>query len=161
ETAREDATRSIIRDALSKLGSKINEFVALGGNLEVTTGRGEDFSGQVEGVLRLVTAELEFEVQPNEWTLGRLRLAFDDGTSALFPSTTPGVDRFTLADGFITIGNPQKFPPYITAGQFTLPFGISTGHPVSDVLSVENPLTIEVFEFRNTAIGFGLGFPTP
>jgi len=59
------------------------------------------------------------------------------------------------------IGDPQRFPPFLKAGRVVLPFGISTGSAWADVLSVENPLTVEVFETRKTAVGIGLGFPTP
>lgn len=164
ETAREEATRSIIRGALSKLGSKINEFVNLGGVFEVIGGWSEDFLGQTEGVLRLNTVELDLEVQVNDWTLGLVKLEFNDGTRPLFLTTEnveTGIDRITLGPAYMTIGNPQKFPLFVTLGRLTLPFGISTGHPVTDVLSTEDPLTVEVFELRETAIGFGLGFPTP
>jgi hypothetical protein len=49
----------------------------------------------------------------------------------------------------------------MTVGRIYLPFGISTGDPVADVQSIEDPLTIEAFETREDAIGIGLGFPTP
>jgi hypothetical protein len=42
-----------------------------------------------------------------------------------------------------------------------VPFGISTGDPVADVLTIEDPLTLEVFEMREDAILLGLGLPTP
>lgn len=164
ETAREDATRSIIRDALSKVGSKINEFVDLGGTFEVIGGAAEDFSGRTEGVLRLNTVELNLDIVLNEWVSGSLVPEFDAGTDPLFltfEGSESGVERITLDTASFTIGNPQKFPPFVTAGRIILPFGISTGIPLTDVLSIEDPLTVEVFEFRETAIGFGFGFPTP
>lgn len=164
ETAREGATGSIIRDALSTFGSNINEFVALGGSLEVICGWSEDFSGQSERVLQLNTAEFDFEIQVNEWTLGSLVIEYDDGTNVIFPTTEgfeAGVDRINLDTAFLTIGDLQRFPPFVTLGRIILPFGISTGDPVADVLTIEDPLTIEAFEMRETAIGFGLGFPTP
>ncbi len=68
KTAHEDATRSIIRDSVSTLGSNINESVALGGTLEVVTGRSEDLSGQSENSLGLNTAEHDLEIQVNDWT---------------------------------------------------------------------------------------------
>ena len=164
EAARDAATRSIIQDAMSTVGSKINEAVTLGGTLEVLGGATENFSGQSEGVLRLNTAELDFEIQVNEWTLGSLIFEYDDGTDVIFPTTSgyeTGVDRINIDTAFITIGDQQRFPPFVTFGRIILPFGISTGDPVTDVLTIEDPLTIEVFELRNTAIGLGLGFPTP
>jgi hypothetical protein len=167
ETAKivqEDAVRSIVRDSFSKLGSNINQSVSLGGVLEVVAGRTKDFSGESKDMVGLGTAELVFEIQANPWTLGNLTVQYTDGTNILFPTTNgfqTGVDRFTLDQGFITIGNTQRFPAFVNAGRVVLPFGISTGHPVADVLSVENPLTIEAFEIKKTAVGFGLEFPTP
>ncbi len=69
QPARDDATRWIIRDAVSTLGAKINEFVTLGGTFEVLAGGVQVFEGQSERVLRLNTAELDFEIQVNDWTL--------------------------------------------------------------------------------------------
>ena len=164
EIAREDATRSIIRDALSTLGSKINESVALGGTLEVTGGWTEDFSHKSEGLLQLSTAQLDFEVEVNNWIRGSFILEWDDGTNVIFPTTAgfeTGVDRINIDTAYITVGDPQRFPPFLTAGRIILPFGISTGDPVADVLTIEDPLTIEGFELRQTAVGIGLEFPTP
>lgn len=42
-----------------------------------------------------------------------------------------------------------------------VPFGISTGNPVADVLTIEDPLTIQAFETREDAILIGVGLPTP
>lgn len=164
EAGREEATRSIIRDAMSTVGSKINESVSMGGVLEVVGGWTEDFSGQNEGLLGLNTVDLDFEVEVNQWTYASFQIEYDDGTDLQFPTTSgfeTGVDRFNLDYGFVTIGDPQRFPPFITAGKIYLPFGISTGNPVADVLSIQDPLTIEGFETREDAIGIGLGFPTP
>ncbi len=164
ETARDDATRSIIRDTISTMGSKINESVTLGGVLEVVGGWTEDFSGQNEGLLGLNTVDLDFEVEINQWTAVSFKIEYDDGTNLQFPTTSgfeSGVDRFNIDQAFITIGDPQRFPPFMTFGRIYLPFGIGTGDPVADVLSIQDPLTIEGFETREDAIGFGLGFPTP
>jgi hypothetical protein len=164
KTAQEDATRSIIRQSLSTLGSKINETLSLGGTLEVTASKSRDFSGQSTSAITLSSASLEFDIQATDWALGRLKVDYDTGTSVLFPTTDgfqAGVDRFTLDQGYITLGDTQRFPPYLTAGRVVLPFGISTGHPVTDTLSINNPLTVEVFETKQNAVGFGLSFPTP
>lgn len=164
KTAQEDAVRSIIRDSLSKVGSKINESVALGGSMAVTAGRSKDFSRASNSKFELSTFELDLEVQANEWTSGSFVVEYLNGTDALFPTTSgfqTGVDRINLDTAFVTIGDPQRFPPFLKVGRMILPFGTSTGLLRADVLSIEAPLTIEAFEFRNTAIGFGVGFPTP
>lgn len=164
QTAQEDATRWVISDAISSLGSNINEFVVLGGTLEVSPGWGENFTGPSEDVLRLDTAQLDFEIKVNDWMLGSLIVEYDDGSDALFTTTDEtdvAVDRINIDTAYFTIGDPQRFPPVATFGRVILPFGISTGDPVADVLTLDDPLTLEVFEMRKTAIGFGLEFPTP
>ncbi len=164
KTAQEEATRSIIREALSTLGSKINESVDFGGTLEVLAGWAEDFSGRDDSVIRLDTLEFDFEVQVNDWTLGSFIIEYDDGANAIFPTSEDfelSVDRINIDTASLTIGDPQRFPLFVTAGRQIVPFGISTGDPVADVLTIEDPLTVEVFEMREDAILFGVAFPTP
>ena len=162
--AQEDAVRSIIRSSVSSLGSKINESVSLGGALEMIAGRSKDFSGVSKRSIALSTAELDFEIQANDWTLGTLVIEYVDGTNTTFPTTggfNTGVDRINLNAASITIGDTQRFPPFVKAGRMTLPFGTSTGFHRLDTLSIESPTTIDAFEMRKNAVGLGFGFPTP
>lgn len=163
--ADQSAARSIIQSSLSNLGSKINEYVSLGGSLEVTAGRGTDFTRKITDQISISTAELDFQVRANEWMTGDLSVQFQSATNALFP-TNPSfnpsnVDRFTLDKGFITVGDVQRFPLYVKAGLDYLPFGLSTGVHRNDVLSIVNPLTIEAFETRLPMITIGFAIPTP
>jgi uncharacterized coiled-coil protein SlyX len=164
KAAQEDAVRSIIGDSLAKVGSKINEFVTFGGALEVTAGHTTDFTGLSTDSVTLSTAELDFEIKVNEWMTGNLIFQYDTGSSILFPTTTgfnASVDRVTVDRGTITFGDVQRFPLYVKVGRDVLGYGTSTGVHRTDVLSVENPLTIEVFETRRNFIGFGFALPTP
>lgn len=164
EVAREAATRSIIRDAMATVGSKINESVALGGTLEVLFGAAQVFEGQSERVLRLNTAKLDFGIQVNDWVLGGIAIEYDAGSNTLFRTSEgseASVDRINLDQAFITIGDMQRFPPFLTAGRMIVPFGISTGDPVADAPTIDDPLTIEAFETKEEAILIGVGFPTP
>lgn len=162
--AQEDATRLIIQDAMTSVGSNINESVALGGTLEVASAWTRDFDGSSAGDIVLNTAELDLEIVLNDWVLGGMVLEYDDGKDVSFISTSgfeESVERFNLDTAFIQLGNPQRFPPYLIAGRIVLPFGISTGNPVADVLTIEDPLTISGFEQRQVAVGFGMAWPTP
>jgi uncharacterized coiled-coil protein SlyX len=164
KTAQEDATRSIIRDAFSKLGPNINEFLALGGSLEVLASRFKDYTGHPTDQLSLNTAELDFDIKANDWTFGSLILEYNPGTNILFPTTegfSTGVDRITVQRGTITIGDTQRFPLYIKGGLDTLEFGTSTGVHRLDVLSIGTPTTIEGFEILRPEVGLGFAFPTP
>jgi uncharacterized coiled-coil protein SlyX len=164
KAAQEDAVRSIIADSLSKLGSNINQYVTFGGSLESVTSHTTDFTGVTTDQIQLGTAELDFEIKVNEWMRGDLVISYDSGTSVLFPTTNgfnAGVDRFTVDRGTVTIGDVQRFPLYVKTGRDVLSFGTSTGIHRADVLYIENPLTIEVFETRRNFVGFGFALPTP
>ena len=115
EIVREDATRAIIRDAMSTVGSKINESVSLGGTLEVIGGVEQDFSGQTDSLIKLNTAELDFEIAINEWTLGSLVIEYDDGTNVIFPTTSgfeAGVDRLNIDTAFIVVRRSATVPAF-------------------------------------------------
>ncbi len=164
KVAHEEATRSILRDTLSTLGSQINEFVVFGGTLEFVVGWGQSFDGTSDAEIRLNTAELDFEIQPTDWVLGSIIFEYDDGADTLFPTTEGfeiSVDRINIDTAFVTLGDTQRFPPFVTLGRLIVPFGISTGDPVADVLTLEDPLTVEVFETKADAILVGVEFPTP
>jgi hypothetical protein len=164
KTAQEDSVRTIIRNSLSKSGSKINEFVTLGGAIEVTGGRASDFSGQKMDSVQLSTAELDLDIKVNDWSSASFIIQYDTGTNVQFPTAqtfNTGIDRFIVDRAAVTIGDIQRFPLYAKFGRDVLSYGTSTGVHRADVLSVENPLTIEVFETRANSIGFGFALPTP
>lgn len=161
--AAEDATRAIIRDSVSTLGPQINEAVALTGSLELSAAARQDFAGKVEKDVEISTAELGFEVQVNPWTTGQLLVEYDRGSS-VFTSTQgdeTSVDRINLKTAKITVGDTTRFPFFAVAGRQTLPFGTALGSSVADPLTIDDPITIEVFELRENAVGVGVAFPTP
>jgi hypothetical protein len=164
KAAQEDAVRSIIRDSVSTLGSKINQSVSLGGAFEIVAGRAKDFEGSTETSLAVGAGEIDLEVQVGDWTLGSLAFGYVDGRGEVF-QTVDGVpttvDRLNLKTASVTIGDTQRFPAFARAGRIVLPFGSSTGNVVTDILSIEDPLTVHVFETRRNAVGLGLAFPTP
>ena len=162
--AREDATRSIIADSLSRLGSRINEFVDFGGVIEVLPGWAEDFEGGKERLIELNTLELQFEIQVTDWARGSVVLEYETGGDLVFTTTEDdefSIDRINVDTAFVTLGDTERIWPYATFGRVVLPFGISTGDPVADVLNIVDPLTVEIFETKKDAIWIGLDFPTP
>jgi hypothetical protein len=169
--AHEDATRTIIQQSLSTMGSKVNEFVTLGGTFEAVTGWSETFGDLRDGTrpssdqdIRLNTAELDLEILVNDWTLGSIIFAYDDGQDAVFHTVDEfdtSVDRINVDTAFVTVGDTQRFPVLAQAGRMIVPFGISTGAAVGDVLTVSDPLTVEAFETKEDAILIGVEFPTP
>jgi hypothetical protein len=166
ETAKkagEDATRTIIRQSIAERGSNINEYVNFGGTLETITFWEEDFEHVKSSDIRLDTAELDFEITLNNWSHANLVIEYDPGTNFLFPTTegdSVAVDRINIRRGIITIGNIEKYPLYATFGRDDVPFGIATGDPLADTLTINDPLTIEVFQTREDFIMLGFDLPT-
>ncbi|MGQ0656974.1 MAG: hypothetical protein ACT4NU_02590 [Chromatiales bacterium] len=162
--AHEDATRSIIRQSFAERGSSINDYVDFSGTLEALAFRAEDFAGVRESDVLFDTADLDFKIRVSDWVSGSLVLSYEPGTDVLFPTTTGDeafVDRINVREGFITLGNTERFPLFGMVGRAVVPFGISTGDPVTSALTLIDPLTIEVFETREDFIMFGFEGPTP
>jgi hypothetical protein len=163
-TAQEDATRTIIRRSFAERGASINDFVIFGGTIETLTFWQEDFDGVAESDIVLDTAELDFEATVNSWSVASLVIEYFDGNDILFPTNQGdefGVDRLIVRQGIITIGDTSRYPAFMTVGRAVIPFGISTGDPVADVLTIIDPLTVEVFESREDFVLLGFEWPTP
>jgi hypothetical protein len=164
KTANEDAVRTIIGQSFAARSSNITDAVTFGGTLETLTFWQEDFNGVAESDIKLDTFELDFEVHMNTWSRASLVLEYFDGSDFLFPTNEGdevGVDRLTVRRGFITIGDTTRFPLFVTSGRDVIPFGISTGDPVTDVLTITDPLTVEVFETKEDFLLFGFEAPVP
>jgi hypothetical protein len=162
--ANEDAIRTIINQSFSNRGSNITDAVIFGGTLETLTFWQEDFDGVAESDIVLDTAELDFEIAVNSWTLGSLVIEYHDGQDFIFPTNTDdevGVDRLTVRQAWITVGDTARYPLFMTVGRDVVPFGISTGDPVTDVLTIVDPLTVEVFETTEDFVLIGAAWPTP
>lgn len=67
---------------------------------------------QNSGNFSLSTAELDINAMVGKWASGFMTLGYNSSTSEIFVSR-----------GFVTIGNLDKSPFYVTAGQIFLPFG--------------------------------------
>ena len=160
--AQESAVRSIIRDAISTRGSKINEAAALGGTLSVELGQQTDFEGRRKRLYGLAAADFELELALNDWSTGHIKLEYIQDTSQGPATASSGaVDRLSVDTAYISLGNVQRFPAVLSLGRMVLPFGTSTGHPVTDVLSLGSPLTVEAFELRQDAVSLTWSWPTP
>lgn len=162
--ANEDAVRSIIGRSFALRGSNITDHVTFGGTLETLTFWQEDFDGIAESDIVMDTFELDFEAHINSWSRASMVIEFFDGGDVLFPTNEGeefGVDRLNVRRGIITIGDTTRYPLFLTSGRDVVPFGISTGDPVTDVLTIVDPLTVEVFEMREDFVLFGFELPVP
>jgi hypothetical protein len=164
QVANEDTTRTLIAGALTGLGTRINEFVDFGGVIEVLPSWQEAFDGTDAQSIAVNTLELQFEVSVTDWARGSVVVEYDDGSSVLFTTVEDdqfAVDKMNIDTAFVTLGNTERFWPYSRVGRIIVPFGISTGDPVADVLNIVDPLTVSIFETKEDALLVGFEFPTP
>ncbi len=84
------------------------------------------------------TLDLEFGYQPCDWFRGDLLITWDDETP------------LEIDEGFVTVGDTETFPLFLTAGKLTLPFGLFETSMISD------PLTQEVGEIKTYATVLGV-----
>ena len=118
---------------------QFNEYITLSGAIELEAASGEDFEGNNFSELNLATAEIGLNIQMSEWAKGYLLTAYDEEDDQLF------IDEAT-----IELGNGTKFPLFMTAGKFCMPFGYF------ETSMVQDPLTLDVGEIR--AEGVSVGF---
>ena len=136
----------------------ISEHVKFGGTIEVQTFSAQDFQGISESDIFLDTAEFDFEVTVNEWTTGYINIEWLDGEDQPLEFAVDDIefiDRFNVDEAYIILANLKCRPGYVKAGRAIVPFGVGTGDPVADVLTVNDPLTIEAFETREDIIMLG------
>jgi len=84
------------------------------------------------------TLDLEFSYQPCDWFRGDLLITWDDETP------------LEIDEGFVTVGDTETFPLFLTAGKLTLPFGLFETSMISD------PLTQEIGEIKTYAGVLGI-----
>jgi hypothetical protein len=164
KTANEDSIRTIITQSFAQRGSNITDAVVFGGTLETLTFWQEDFEGVAESDIVLDTVELDFEIAVTNWALASVVFEYFEDNDILFPTNQGdefGVDRVTVRQAIIIVGDVTKYPLFGTFGRAVVPFGISTGDPVTDVLTIVDPLTVEVFETREDFVMVGFAGPTP
>ena len=122
---------------------KISEFVTLSGLVEVAFAAGDDFAGDSFNSFDLTTVELGLDVKATDWATGHILVKYEeDGDD----------DDFTIDEATITLGDTEKFPLYLTAGKFYMPFGNFETNMIQD------PLTLEIGEINDT--GAAIGFET-
>ena len=121
------------------VANMINDHVSFSGLIEVEGSAGEDFEGINESNIELATVELGFDARANDWASGHVLILYEQG----------GDDRVLIDEAFVTLGNTDQFPLYLTAGRIYVPFGRFETNMISD------PLTLEIAETQETALQAG------
>ncbi len=145
DKARADS-RSVIEEEIAKQlaekgGQSINDYVTLSGLIEGEFAAGDDFEGNNFNEFVLATVELGLDVNVNEWVRGSLLALYEGGEED---------DHIIIDEGYIEIGNYEKFPLSAAVGKLYVPFGNFETNMIQD------PFTLEIGEICD--FGMKVGF---
>jgi len=128
--------RQKLIQALEQRGQEFprHPMVELSGAINAQAFYGRPFSGAKTGDIDLTSVELDTNITLTSWVSGFLAFVYDNA-----PPTPPRVTRTTnsrifLDKGFVTVGNLDKTPFYVTIGQLFVPFGQFATNMVSNPL---------------------------
>lgn len=112
--------------------------IEIAGLIEVEASYLSPYEGDSESDIVLATAELGIRSQVNDWV--------EAGISFLYEQNETDLEVDTA---YLTLGNADASPLFLTAGQVYVPFGVYETNLVSD------PLTLNIGEARETALQLG------
>lgn len=118
------------------------DTVTVGGVAEVEATNSEDFTGTDTSDITLATVEFFVDTQPHEYLSTHVQFLYEDD----------GNENITLDEAFATLGNTEKFPLYMQAGKWAVPFGAFDTDLSSD------PLTQSLAEVKEAAILGGVAY---
>lgn len=125
-------------DSFGEAVSKSGLRSSISGLIEVEAGYHSPYEGDSESDISLATFELGINARINNWVEAAVALLYEEDDTDL-----------EVDVAFITIGNQEASPIFLTAGQLYVPFGAYETNLVSD------PLTLEIGETRETAVQIG------
>jgi len=154
--SRENQTQSkLIRELQEKVDSQakgsrdvredtmlraINDHVELSALVEVEVSRSDDYDNEDSSDIALATVEVGLNARVAEWSSAQVLFLYEEGEKD---------DHVIIDEGFITLGNTEKYPVYLTTGKMYVPFGSFESNMVSD------PLTLEIGETGDSAVLVG------
>lgn len=118
----------------------INDHVELSALLEVEASKSEAYDNEDAGDISLATVEIGLDARISEWSSAHVLLLYEEGEED---------EHVVMDEGFITLGNTEQLPVYLTAGKMYVPFGSFQSNMVSD------PLPLEIGETGDSAVQIG------
>lgn len=115
--------RSYFQEHLAYIGDSLDNraIIVISGGLQGEVIYDREFTGQSNGDVNLSTMELDIMPLMSDWANGLVALNFDSSQAAT--GTRVENSRIYLSRGFLTVGNLEVAPVYVTIGQMYLPFG--------------------------------------
>jgi hypothetical protein len=135
ETAQKKAEEAAIKaDKAEKSSSKgIAKSIDVGGVIEVEASSAESFANVDSSDITLAKVELFVDVAPTDYLNTHVQLIYEDD----------GTETINLDEAFAILGNTEKFPLYLQAGKWAIPFGNFDTAMVTDPLTKDLGETVE------------------
>lgn len=122
-------------------------LVIISGGIEATASYTKGYTNSDDASVNLSTAEIDLWAIMSQWASGFMAIDYDDSP----PDTGSRVtnSRLFLQRGFVTVGNLQHAPVYLTMGQIFVPFGRYSSAVVT------TPLTKTIGRIEDRALVLG------
>ncbi len=115
----------------------LSEKVSFSALIEGEFSYGNDYDGNTSSEFVLATVELGLEAELNDWARAAILALYEGGEEN---------EDLLVDEGFLEIGNFDRFPLSIQVGKLYVPFGNFETHMVQD------PLTLEIGEISDFAV---------
>ncbi len=135
-----NGTRTAVTDPAPTDSSNepsLSEKVSFSALIEGEFSYGNDYDGNTGSEFVLATVELGLEAELNDWARTAILALYEGGEEN---------EQLIIDEGFLEIGNYDRFPFSIQAGKLYVPFGNFETHMVQD------PLTLEIGEISDFAV---------
>ena len=117
------------------------DSIQVGGVIEVEATNTGTYANADSSDLALSKVELFLDTKPHEYLSTHVQLLYEDGS-----------DNITLDEAFATLGNTEKFPMYLQAGRWAMPFG------GFDTDMSTDPLTKTLGETKESSVLVGVAY---
>ena len=132
------------QSSVKRVAHEVADSMTIGGVIEVVSSQtdSDGWTGEKAGDIVLDTFELGIEASATEWVSGSILFLYEDA----------GDDNLLVDEAYVTIGNADETPWYVSAGRLYVPFGNFSSNMISD------PATLTLAETREDVVQ--LGFDT-
>ena len=113
--------------------------IEIGGTIEVEATGSSDFAKNDSSDITLAKVEAFLDTRPTDYLFTHVQFLYEDD----------GDDTITLDEAFVTLGDRDRFPVYLQAGKWAVPFG------GFDTAMSTDPLTKNLGETKEAAVLVG------
>ncbi len=117
----------------------LSSYITIGGLVEIEATEAEAFDKTNSSDVTVSKVELSVDAKPNDWLLAHSLLLYEDD----------GTETIEIDEAYAMLGNTEKFPLYVQAGKWPMPFGNFDTDMSAD------PLTLELGETKEKAVMVG------